>query len=202
LNDAVTDVQQTLTYSRRTSLNWRWLALGLVAFAFGVGFAYVRPADFTVYDWLMTAAALVLGPLLTAYALLRLLVPGKPALVLSPQGLRLHLEWVKDVLIPWREVHGVDTIDITDEFRGMPVIYPGVTVILVSKAFYDRYIHVDSLFLRGPAWDNLFIPKGSMVQVALHHEVLTATAQELRAAIEARWRAFGRATASADAGVR
>jgi hypothetical protein len=35
-----------------------------------------------------------------------------------------------------------------------------------------------------------FIPKGRLMQVALHHEVLPVEAHELRAAVEARWLAF------------
>lgn len=41
-----------------------------------------------------------LGVGLTLYALVRLLVPGKARLTLSPAGLRLPIEWVKDVVIP------------------------------------------------------------------------------------------------------
>lgn len=197
-NDKLTDIRQTLTYGHRTSLRWKWLALGLAAFVFGVGFAIVRPASFTAYDWFMTVLAIAVGGFMLLHQLYRLLVPGKPILVLSPEGIRIHFEWLKDIVIPWHEVHGVDTIDFTGSFRGTPVPFTDVTVVLVSQAFYDRRVHVGSWFLRGPSWHNHFIPKGSMVQVAFHHELLAASAPELRAAIEARWRALGTAaTASA-----
>jgi hypothetical protein len=79
------------------------------------------------------------------------------------------------------------------------VAFTGVTVVLVTQAFYDQHIHVDSWLLRGPNWHNFFIPKGSMMQVAFHHDALAAPAAELRTAIETRWRAFGGAPATAAA---
>lgn len=67
---------------------------------------------------------------------------------------------------------GVDTIDISGTVRGTLITFSGVTVVQVSRAFYDRHIHLSSWLLRGPGWDFNFIPKGSLVQVALHHEAL------------------------------
>jgi hypothetical protein len=193
LIDKVTDVQQTLAYGRG-KLNRYWLGLGLVCLAFGVGFAYLRPDTFDVFDWFMTIAAIALGGFMTAYAVYRIFVPGKPLVVISRAGVRLHIEWVKDIHIPWHEVRGVDTINISTRHRGHDIHYLGVTVFLVSRSFYDRCIHIDSWVLRGPGWEAMFIPKGDTVQVALHHEILPATAAELRTAVEVRWRAFRDAT--------
>ena len=100
------------------------------------------------------------------------------------------MEFVKTVLIPWSEIHGVDSIDISGSVGGRDAYLPDVTVVLVTRAFYDRYIHVRSWLLRGPGWHMNFVPKGDMMQVALHHEIMSATALELRAAVEARWSAF------------
>jgi hypothetical protein len=44
--------------------------------------------------------------------------------------------------------------------------------------------------VRGPGWEFIFVPKGNVVQVALHHASLPATAAELREAAEWRWKAF------------
>jgi hypothetical protein len=189
LNDALTDVHEPLRYGRG-KMNRKWLALGVLLLAIGAVFAHIRPGSFTIYDWFMTAFSIALGAFMTLYALFRTLFPGKPLLELSPAGLRLHIEWVKDVLIPWHEVRGVETIDVTGRVRGQTVYLPGVTAVLVSRPFYDRHIHVNSWLLRGPGWDTNFIPKDSMVQIALHHQALPVGAQELRAAVEARWRAF------------
>jgi hypothetical protein len=187
VDDRATDVHQTLAYSRQ-KLNRKWLAIGLVSLAAGVVIAYLG-LD-TLYDWLMSGLGIVLGAFMTLYALFRMLVPGKPMLVLSPEGLRLHIEWVKDIVIPWQEVRGVETVDIHGTFRGTPVEFLGVTAVVVSRGFYDHHIHIRSWFLRGPGWDTNFIPQGSTVQVALHHEALPVEAQELYTAVEARWLAF------------
>ena len=189
MDSGATDVHRTLIYSRQKQ-HRRWLAIGGFLLVVGIALAYLQFGDFDAIDRIMTVAAIVLGGGMTLYALFRMLVPGKPVLVLSPAGLRLNIEWVKDILIPWHEVEGVDTIDITGSVGGNTVFLPGVTVVLTSRSFYDRHIYIDSLLLRGPGWDTNFIPKGDMVQVALHHEALPATAQELRVAVEARWRAF------------
>jgi hypothetical protein len=90
------------------------------------------------------------------------------------------------VLIPWREVQGVDSID----FGIWPHRFRDVTVLLVSKAFYDAKIDVRSIWRQGPGWHRHFIPKGKQVQIALHHDLLSMSASEVRDAVEARWRAF------------
>jgi hypothetical protein len=92
----------------------------------------------------MVGFALAMAGVGALYGLVRLFVPGKPMLLMSPAGLRLHFDFLKTIVIPWHEVRGVDTIDIEGEFRGTPVLFTGVTVVLVSRQFYDRRIHVDS----------------------------------------------------------
>ena len=69
-------------------------------------------------------------------------------------------------------------------------------MLLLTKDFYDAHIHVGFL-RRGPSWSGVFIPKGQMVQMALHHEAVSADRDALRAAVEARWRAFRDASAAA-----
>jgi hypothetical protein len=193
MNDVIgrtTDVHQTLAYNH-SKMGPKFLELGLVSLGCGAFLLWISDSGSSVFDWLMVVLAFALGGVATLYGLSRWLGAGKPLLVLSPEGLRRNIEWVKSILIPWSEVRGVDTVDITGSVRGYPVFLPGVTVVLVSRAFYDRHIHVRSWILRGPGWDTQFIPRGDMVEVALHHEALPATAQELRTAVEARWRAFG-----------
>ena len=74
-----------------------------------------------------------------------------------------------------------------------------VTVILLPKPFYDQRIHVNSAFLRGPGWKANFIPKGSLIQMALHHEFVSVEPRALREAVEARWLAFRERPAAASA---
>jgi len=119
---------------------------------------------------------------------------------LSPAGIRYRIAGAKEFLIPWREIQGVDTVDVqagywsmlwsTRTLRYNTIIFRGVTVVLVPKQFYDSRIHVGSFFLRGPGWKANFIPKGAQVQVALHHELVSVEPRALREAVEARWLAF------------
>lgn len=185
----VTDVHQTLSYSRKKAAR-KVLVLGLLCLALGAAIFYLVPPALASKDGMMLTFTFAVGAFCTLYGLHRTFVRGKPLLELSPAGLHLHIEWTKDVLIPWHEVRGVDTIDITGRYRGRTLVVAGVTVVLVSRTFYDRYIHVNSWFLRGPGWEFHFVPKGDMVQVALHHHQLPATAIELREAVTFRWQAF------------
>ena len=73
-------------------------------------------------------------------------------------------------------------------------------MVLVSKQFYEEKIFIDSFFLRGPGWKANFIPKGELVQVALHHELVSVEPQSLRHAVETRWHAFRGRPAAAPAG--
>ncbi len=68
--------------------------------------------------------------------------------------------------------------------------FDDVTVVLVSKQFYNSQIFVRSYFLRGPGWKANFIPKGKLVQAALQHTLVSVEPQALRQAVEARWHAF------------
>jgi hypothetical protein len=186
----VTDVHKTLTYASG-KMGGYFLRLGLLALAAGAALShlqYLEPS-FGLLEWTMLGTTFAVGAACTLYGLVRWLRPV-PLLTLSPAGLRLQIDMVKSVLIPWHAVKGVDTIDIGGRVAGRTVFLPGVTVVLVTHAFYRRHIHVNSWVLRGPGWDTNFIPKGDMVQVALQHTALPATAIELREAVEARWRAF------------
>jgi hypothetical protein len=184
----VTDVQKTLTYGSGKLGGW-FLQMGVVALVAGTFLVWLQPDDFGAFQWFMVGLTLTVGAGSALYGFSRWHSP-KPMLTLSPAGLRLHMDLVKTVLIPWREIHGVDSIDISGRVGGRDEYAPDVTVVLVTRAFYDRYIHVGSWLLRGPGWHMNFIPKGDMMLVALHHSILTATAPELRAAVEARWYAF------------
>lgn len=184
----MTDIHKTLTYASG-KLGGHFLRLGLAALAACGALVWLQPPGFSKFEWAMTGFGLVVGAACALYGFVRWRWP-KPMLTLSPAGLRLNIDMVKSVLIPWHAVKGVDTIDIRGRVAGRTVFLPGVTVVLVTRAFYDAHIHVHSWFLRGPGWDINFIPKGDHVQVALQHTALPATAIELREAVTARWRAF------------
>src|SRR4029077_9949591 len=80
-------------------------------------------------------------------------------------------------------------------YRPRTLAAGNVTVVLLSRQFYDSHIFVRSFLLRGPGWKANFIPKGELVQVALHHTLLAVEPRALRQAVEARWHAFRDQTA-------
>lgn len=177
-----------------------WLCLlGLFGLAIDLG----QDIELVVASW----ALIIVGIGWTALALFRRSRPAPPLFVLSPAGILYRIPWVKEFLVPWAEIQGVDTIDVTTWHRATrnphEVTFHNVTVVLVPKAFYDRHIFVDSPFLRGPGWENIFIPKGPSIQMALHHELVSVEPLALREAVESRWRAFrDKPAGSADRSIR
>jgi hypothetical protein len=137
----VTDVQQTLSYGS-SKMGRTFLRLGLTAFVACGVLVWLQPDDFSIFEWAMTYSGLVVGAACALYGLDRWLRP-KPLLVLSSKGLQKCLDTLKTFLIPWHEVKGVETADITGTYRGRTVTVTGVTVVLVTRAFYDQHIHVD-----------------------------------------------------------
>jgi hypothetical protein len=188
------DVHQTLEYRFDTAIV-RLLPTGLLLCFLGLlTFVLIEGGD-PPLDMVLAGCVLVAAGFgLTAFALWRRQNPGRPLFWLSPTGVHYRIAWVKTILVPWHEIKDIDTIAITTwngSFRhpGTMTFYD-VTAILVSQQFYDAHIHLGSFLLRGPAWKNIFIPKGPLVQIALHHEAASTDPGALRAAVEARWRAF------------
>lgn len=152
-----------------------------------------------------TVLCLTVGSAIVAIALWTRFRPGRPLYTLSPRGILYRIPWCKTFLVPWRQVQGVETIDVETRipfliwlFASSPtssyyrtMVFRNVTAVLVSKQFYDSQILVDSYVLRGPGWRANFIPKGHLVQIALHHELVSVEPQSLDQAVKARWQAFG-----------
>lgn len=195
------DVRLTLEYRSATAIA-RLLPTGLLLVFLGLCIFALADTDREPMILVGVILCWVTGIALIATALWRRTNPGAPLFTLSPSGIHYRIPWVKDFLIPWREIQGVDTIDVvagywsllwnaripTPRYRTM--VFRTVTVIAVSKEFYEQEIFVDSVFLRGPGWNANFMPKGPLVQVALHHELVSVEPQGLRAAVESRWHAF------------
>lgn len=198
MSSAPLDVNARLVWNRAKLHRKR-----LIVFVAGTIAAVIAVwlADKELHRWAFGAAAVVfLG--FSLYDLFRWLEPGSALIELLPQGI-IFRTTTEHFIVPWTEIKGVDTIDIAAEFRGREETYEGVTVILVSRLFYDRVVHVDSYIMRGPGWDAHFIEKdANTMQLALHHELLPASAEEIRRQVEERWRVFGKSSASvtADAG--
>jgi hypothetical protein len=187
---ALDDVNRVLTFGREKLAQKQLL---FAAIAAGVGIIGVLVADDDAQLNYVAWGLIVFGVGFAGWEFSKTTGKQKPLLVLSPEGLYVHIEGAKEFTIPWSEVRGVDAITI-EGFRG--AVFDNVTVVLVSQAFYDRVIHVDSFFRRGPGWDQYFIPRDGMVQVALHHAFLPVKAEDLLAAVEARYRAFGQPAAA------
>jgi hypothetical protein len=161
-------------------------AVALVAGVLGVSFAH---------DDRMAKIGWFLGIVGLAYGAFVLFVQPqfqkKPLLELSPQGLRLRT--AGEVFIPWHAVSGIDSIDLTTwpaRTSPFPVKFENVTTVQVRRDFYDRSIVPTISRWPGPAQNNTFLLQGAVVQVAIHHEVLPVTVEELRREIAARWYAF------------
>jgi len=201
VNVSADDINQTLEYRSATAIV-RLLPTGLLLIFLGlVIFALV---DLDREPWTIIGIVLcwVVGGALAGVALWRRVNPGKPLFALSPDGIRYRIPLIKEILIPWQEIQGVDTIDIEAGywsilwFTSFPTpryntwVARDVTAIMLPKEFYDRRIFVDSFLLRGPGWNANFIRKGALVQMALHHELVSVEPRPLRQAVEARWLAF------------
>ena len=188
-NDRPTNVHQILSFSaeRRTSRNlFGALVLVLVGLA---EMLFLKSSR--VPGWF---AALV-GAVLAMWEYWWPHDAGKPLLVLSPQGILLRIGAIKEVQIPWDEVRGVGSVDITTEnpelFFPWRTRHRNVTVVEVSQRFHERNILSGAPVLRGPGWEQThFIPKDDAVQVALHHGWMLVAPEVMRAEIEARWQAF------------
>lgn len=179
------DVHQTVTYD---AVKLVWFQVGLAAALIAVSLLMLSDgrARYQPIAWAMLVAGSAWG----LFQLGRTLFPGPPMLELSPKGLRLRTAG-KNLFVPWQEVHGVDSTTITmpmGQGLNRDIVYPRITVVLVSRSFFDRAIGNSALMLAKQA---LFVPKGSMMQIALHHDAMSVPLKELRPAVEARWRAFG-----------
>lgn len=192
MNDSTADVQQTLEYRADTALA-RLLPSGLFLLFLGILMLAMEDKP-NAKDVLVTGILLIAGFGLTAFALWRRWNSGGPMFVLSPAGVHYRIAGVKNFLIPWREIRSVDTIDVTSWDWSIKnpgtITFHGVTALTVSKEFYQTYIHVRSLFLRGPSWGNVFIAKAPHMQVALHPYLVSTDPRALRDAVVARWQAF------------
>jgi hypothetical protein len=190
MDAAEQDVHQTLEYRGDATI------AGLLPFGLMLCFlaSLVLALDDRP-DGRLIAAVCIVAPAgigLIAAALWRRRRPGRPMFVLSPRGVHYRLA-SEYVLVPWREIQGIDSVDVRSwNFsigRSRTVTFCNVTVILVSRKFYETHILLP-FWRRGPGWRATFIPKGGMIQFALNHELVSIEARALRAAVEARWHAF------------
>jgi hypothetical protein len=202
MNASGRDIDAILEY-RSDSRIVRMLPTGLLLIFLGLFIAILVDADSKPSaEYIGITVVLLTGSAVIGVALWRRSHHGKPVFTLSPEGVHYRIPWVKEFLIPWREIQGVDTIDIVTglwsptlwldnrAFRPNIGAFGDVTVVLVSRQFYDSHIFVRSFFVRGPGWNAKFIPKDALVQIALHHTLVSVEPRALRQAVEDRWIAF------------
>lgn len=177
-----------LAYSGQKMI-WSRLRLALLVFVLMIVVLYVADSD---RDRIIAGVVLLCSILWIVVEAISL-YQNKPMLVLTPDGLAFKLEWVRYFLIPWHQVRSVDTADVEgyDFVAKVPQLYQGVTVIRVSRDFYEKHLNPGSFLLQGPGWENLFQDKGDEVQMVLHHSMLPdVTGPQLRQEVETRWKAF------------
>ena len=127
----------------------------------------------------------------TAYAIYRHIHPGRSIVMASTRGVALHRTWLRDILIPWPEVHGVGALEIENSWKGgAPTRNPDVIAVAVTKSFYEQHIAPKRRNFEPPGTEYMFRPKGELMQVVLTRPELTVAPEDLRQPIEARWQAF------------
>jgi hypothetical protein len=138
------------------------------------------------FGWPLLAGAACFA----VYFVWRRAFPGKPVLMLLPQGIIYRVGGVPQAFIPWQVVRGVDTIDFSVGHGKRKIQTEDVTVILVPEGFYRKYFHVGSFRRAASGWEWFFRPMGDLVGIAIHHEWFLLGPDEVRKSIETRWRSF------------
>ena len=192
MSDAYIDVNQRLVWSRaKLHRKQLWVfATGTIA-----AIVIVVLADTPLERWGFGAAGAVFFGF-CFYDIYKMLEPNSALIELLPQGI-IFRTTSEDFIVPWNEISRVESTDIHFTWRGRTEVYPNVTVILVSKLFYDRVIDTGNFITRGPGWGAHFIEEGDRVKVALHDHILPASAQTIKREVEARWKAFGKSIVQA-----
>ncbi|MCV3243287.1 hypothetical protein [Mesorhizobium sp. ZC-5] len=189
MNSGTIDVQATRTFGVEQFVGRQWpvfagfLALGLFVLW------HALQDDNPDAEVIVLGLIAVVGSLVyLGRALRRRGSPGIPVLELSSRGILYRLGRTGEFRIPWTEVHSLRRVDITVS-KG-PDLH-NVPAVLMSRQFFDANVPIKSWWARGPLWRDYFIPDGDWVQFAIHHDILSVTAEDLWNEIETRWRVFG-----------
>jgi hypothetical protein len=182
------DVQRTLKYGTGAQ-DMLGLGGGLAIFLFALWVQQTQRFDYKAFVFM------ALGLAIAIWAVVRL-IRAKEGLVLSTRGVFFRVPGVRSVFIPWSEVKAIETLDIPS---GEAVV-KDVTVLTISKAYYDKRIHTNAWARRLlPDWNAHFrLADERHVQAALHHRAVGVAPEQLRAEVAARWRAFGGQKAKAE----
>lgn len=170
------------------------LLVGIALSSIGV---WMFQAPTQPMDRLYGVLIVVLGAVIAAVAVLGLRSPSSATLTLSPHGVRFTD--LSDRLIPWSEIRDVRTgLDP----RGPAYIPRYVSTITVSKPFYDTlgsfWPHSSAVSVKlYDVWNpfntygNVVEVDGDSVRIPIARRLRSASASQLHAEIESRWRSFG-----------
>ena len=187
----IRNASKTLEYGHSHVRAMRGLPMALGALL--VGLFLVSSLGSTPRDKHVIAGyvALLIGFGLLARIVYLRLAPSKPSLVLSPKGILHRL--ATDKLIPWDEVKEVRSEDIKVRMsRGPDITHRGVTVICVPQRFKETLVGPVTWSSWGSYGNPQFNDNGRAFEVRIFPREVYADPQELRAAVETRWREFGR----------
>lgn len=124
-----------------------------------------------------------------AFALYRHFRPARPILTLSPEGISYYISGL-NLVIPWHEVQAVAALERGGGPGVIPNRFEDTTVLVVSTEFYERNILPQRTFLAGGGWHEMFIPKGSSMQMVLHSGLFSIPPKDIREPVDVRWKAF------------
>jgi len=166
----------------------------LAALLFGIGVLFSSPPTWPLMGPPMRVAITIASFAYIVFACWRRFVaPGRPRLVLSTQGIDQRLSHGHILHIPWHEVQ--DVVSIDHQVLNVVGVWHStgdVPAVVVSRAFYERVMPRKPWLRRSLNWGHFAKPGNGTVQILLRFDYLGTRAQDLRQAIETRWRAFSR----------
>ena len=185
------DVHRTLAYGSERYLI-RQIPLVAILLLLGIA-TQVWPSAFRWQGQFVGAALALASCAYIVFACFRYVAPGRPRLVLSKDGIDRRLSDGRILHIPWDEVQGVVSVDQKlSNVVGMVQMIRKVPAVVVSEAFYARAMPVQPRLRRRLNWGHFAERHDGAVRVLFRAAFLGTRGQDLRHAIEARWRAFSR----------
>jgi hypothetical protein len=130
----------------------------------------------------------------------RFLHRGRTVVAIDADGLTYDpVKSREPIHLPWAEVIAIERISIVRFVGKWAQVYIRQPCLVVSRDYYDRAIHIDSLWQRGPAWHVMFIrdDAAGVVRVLVPGDWFDWPKRHLFEALALRWQRFG--TPDADA---
>lgn len=137
-----------------------------------------------VFGWMM----IDMGLIWVAYSVYVHRHPSEPVFILSPAGVSFHRSWLRGLFIAWQDMARAGPLDVST--GSTPSLVPQVTVVTVSKDFYDGRVVPMRSVLQPPGSDSMFRAKGDLVQIVLTGPQIVVEPADLRVPVEVRWTAF------------